>query len=297
MDPTGAFGGRVAGGPPILLDGALGTELERRGVASGLPLWSTHALLEAPEVVAAIHREHAAAGAEVLTAASFRTQRRTLARAGMGERAEELTRRAVELARRAATASIRPVWVAGSAAPLEDCYRPELAPEASVCEREHREHAEHLARAGADLIAAETLGTVREAVAAARAAAATGLPFWVSFVCDEDARLLSGEDLAEAIEAVRGSGPVLVAVNCAPPSTVARCLPVLADSGLPFGVYPNLGAPLADGHGRTHDCTPERLADLARGWLAAGARLVGGCCGTRPEHVRALATVLSGTRG
>lgn len=293
MDSTGAFRERVAAGPPILLDGALGTEIERRGIPAGLPLWSSHALLEAPDAVVAIHREQAAAGAEVLTAATFRTQRRSLARAGLGERGEELTRRAVELARHAAEASGRRIWVAGSASPLEDCYRPDLVPEAAACEREHREHADNLARAGVDLIAVETLGSVREAVAAANAAAATGLPFWVSFTCGENGRLLSGEGLSGALERVGASGPLLVAVNCVPPSTVARCLSVLAGSGRPFGVYPNLGAPLPNGVGRTHDCSPDQLADLARGWCGAGARLIGGCCGTRPEHVRALAAVLA----
>ncbi len=93
---------RILSGRPLLLDGATGTELERRGVPSALPLWSAHALLESPQTVAEIHAEYVAAGAEVLTANTFRTQRRTLERAGMGERAEELTALAVSLARRGA---------------------------------------------------------------------------------------------------------------------------------------------------------------------------------------------------
>lgn len=288
---TGTFAQRFAGAPPVILDGALGTELERRGVETGLPLWSTHALLEAPETVESIQREYAQAGAEVLTAGTFRTQARTLARSdvpGLADRAEEITARAVDLARRAASAVDAPVWIAGSAPPLEDCYRPDLVPDAGACEREQREHVFNLARAGVDLIAIETMNTVTEAAITARAAAATGLPFWVSFGCTKDARLLSGEPLSEAIEAVRPANPVAVGVNCLPPSAVASCLPVLAASRLPFCVYANLGAPEGDGS-RSEERSPAAFAADARTWLDAGATMIGGCCGTRPDHLRALA--------
>ena len=282
--------------PPVVLDGALGTELERRGVATGLPLWSARALLCAPEAVLAIHRDYLAAGAEILTANTFRSQRRTLAREGHGARAAELTSLALRLARRAAREAARPVFVAGSAAPLEDCYRPDLVPGDEALAREHGEHAEQLAAAGADFILAETMNCVREAAAAARAARATGLPLLASFVCGAGARLLSGEPLAEGLAAVVAHGPLAVGVNCLPPAELAPCLAALAGSGLPFFVYPNLGSPDPErGFAPREDCTPEVFASLARAWIAAGAALVGGCCGTRPGHVRALAELVRGS--
>jgi len=285
---------RLAKGPPLLLDGATGTELERRGVPCELPLWSARALLDAPEVVAEIHAEYVAAGAEVLTADTFRTQRRTLARAGLGERARELTGRAVELARRAAEAAPRRVWVAGSMAPLEDCWHPERVPDDVALAREHAEHAENLRAAGADLLCVETLGTRREALAALHAARASGLPTFASFACDAQGRLLSGEPLAEVLAALRPLAPLAVLVNCLPPSHVEPALAALRACGLPFGVYPNLGAPVAGAGRRTEDLDPAALAALARRWVVAGARLVGGCCGTTPAHVRALAEALRG---
>lgn len=276
--------------PAALLDGALGTELEARGFPTPLPLWSARALLERPSLVASIHADYARAGAELLTADTFRTQRRTLLRGGVGERAAELTRLAVSLCLEAAAAAPRPAWALGSAAPLEDCYRPDLVPEGDALAREHGEHAELLAAAGADGILVETMNCVREAAAAARAAAATGLPVLVSFVCGAGARLLSGERLEAALSAVAEVAPLAVAVNCLPPAEAEACLPILAASGLPFGVYPNLGAPDPErGFAPSHDCSPAELAARARGWLAAGASFVGGCCGTRPAHVRALA--------
>lgn len=282
---------RLVTGATVLLDGALGTELERRGAASTLPLWSTHALLHHADLLREIHGEYARAGAEILSANTFRTQRRTLGRAGLGHEAAELTKRAVAIARRAAKDANRSgVWIAGSAPPLEDCFRPDLAPGDDALSREHAEHARNLATAGVDLILCETQQTIREARAAARAAAAVGLPFFVSFICAPEARLLSGERLADAIEAVAASGPAALLVNCLPLHDAERCLGVLASSGFPFGVYANLGAPSEPGGtGWVADASPEEFVAGVEPWLEAGARIVGGCCGTRPDHIRALA--------
>ncbi len=283
---------RIREGRPIVLDGALGTELERRHIPSALPLWSTHALLEAPWAVRAIHGDHARAGAEILTAGTFRTQQRSLAHAGIPLRARELTQTAVNLARDAASSVSGRVWVAGSAAPLEDCYRPDLAPDETTAQREHEQHAKNLADAGVDLILIETQNTIREARAAARAAAATGLPFLVSFVSWESATLLSGEPLARACDEVLAHGPAALLVNCLPAAAVERCLQVLRATGVPFGAYANLGPPLDEsgptGSRRREDLTPDEFATYALTWLAAGAQIVGGCCGTQPEHVRAI---------
>jgi len=284
-----ALAERLATGPPLVLDGALGTELERHGADAGLPLWSARSLVEDPALVARIHAEYAAAGAEVLSADTFGTQARSLAHGGLAARARELTILAVRLAREAAGPAR---WVAGSAPPLEDCYRPDRVPDAAALAREHGEHARNLVDAGADVVLVETMNTAREAAATVAAAREAGAPVWVSFVCDEAARLLSGEPLAEALAAVAPLGPAAVGVNCLPPRAVAPCLPVLADSGLPLLVYANLGAPTEEGgFARTDDLSPEDFAAHAAGWLEAGAAAVGGCCGTTPAHVAAIAAV------
>ena len=281
---------RLRAGPALLLDGATGTELERRGAESTLPLWSAHALLHDPALVGRIHADYVEAGAELLTANTFRTQRRTLERGGVGEQAPALTARAVALARAAAAGGDRPVHVLGSAPPLEDCFRPDLVPDDDSLAFEHGEHAANLSAAGVDAILVETMNTIREALAALRAARATKLPTLVSFVCWDGPRLLSGELLREAVAAVRAEQPTALLANCLPPSNVAACLAVLAESGLPFGVYANLGAPLDErGRERSEDCAPERFAAHAASWLAAGATLVGGCCGTTPAHIRGIA--------
>jgi homocysteine S-methyltransferase len=265
---------------PLLLDGATGTELERRGVRSDLPLWSSWGLLEAPDAVRRIHLDYLQAGVDALTAATFRTHARSLAAGGVEGRAAELCALAVRLAREAAEAAGRDALVLGSAAPLEDCYHPERVPGEDALAREHAQHARHLVRAGADAILVETINALREGVAAARAAREAGAELLVSFVCDRDGRLLSGEPLAEAIDAVACFAPAAVGVNCLPPDAVDACLPVLRRAGLPFLVYANAGAP-----GTT---TPEAYAAAGLRWASAGAACIGGCCGTTPAHLRAL---------
>jgi S-methylmethionine-dependent homocysteine/selenocysteine methylase len=273
-----------------VLDGALGTELERRGSPCALPLWSAHALLRAPDLVRAIHGDYARAGARALTANTFRTQAHVLARVGLAARAGELTALAVRLAREAAQeAAAEGILVLGSAAPLEDCYRPELVPDEATLAREHAAHAQNLVRAGVDAILLETMNSAREAEAALRATREAGASALVSFVCGAEARLLSGEPLAEAIARVVPLGPLAIGVNCAPWSVLAACLPVLRAAALPFFAYANLGAPSESGE---RALAPAAFAREAARWADAGAAWLGGCCGTTPAHIAALAVLL-----
>src|SRR5262245_94057 len=124
----------------IILDGATGTELTRRGVSTTLPLWSAAALLTHPGVVEAIHRDYVVAGAEIIVANTFRTNVRTLRAAGLLDRAPEMNRRAIELARRAAQSKIqnrKSKVVAASIAPVEDCYHAERVPDYETLLAEH----------------------------------------------------------------------------------------------------------------------------------------------------------------
>jgi len=200
----------------------------------------------------------------------------------------------------AQAAPARECFVAGSQAPLEDCYSPELVPPQAECEREHAEMAQHLAAAGVDLILVETMNTIRAAVAATRAARATGLPVLTSFVCRSDGRLFSGETVSSAVQAVAGLGVAGLLINCTPSTTIHQPFGELrADmkaqsSSVPIqGLYANIGHTNdIDGWTMTQDVTPLEYARLASGWLAQGANLIGGCCGTTPAHVAALRLML-----
>lgn len=303
---------RLAAAPLILMDGATGTELDRRGVATELPLWSAAALLEAPEVLRQIHADYLAAGARIITANTFRTHGRSLAASGLHERAEELTTLAVRLAREAVEEAstqalgqdkeldTKAPLVAGSLAPLEDCYSPELVPPPDQCELEHQQMARYLQRAGVDLILVETHNTIREAKVAAKAASSTGLPFGVSFTCRSDGRLFSGESVTEAARALLSLEPALMGINCTPSTTILQPLTALAQAtpaSMPLVAYANIGHTDAiSGWTNTDDVTPETYASLVQDWLKVlGPRLklIGGCCGTTPAHIQAVGRMLN----
>jgi S-methylmethionine-dependent homocysteine/selenocysteine methylase len=288
---------RLNRGELILLDGALGTELSRRGVPTPLPLWSAQALFEAPDVVGAIHEEYVRAGADIITANTFRATPRSLAKVGRAAEAEQILKTAVTLAREAVerTRGGREVLIAGAMAPLEDCYHPDLAPEQAAAEREHAEQAVRLARLGVDLLLIETMNSSAEAKAALRGAKPAGIPVLVSFICRNAREVWNGEALADAVRAVEALKPDAILVNCVGPDVAAECLEEMARATrLPIGCYPNAGEPdMAQGSWRFDPSwTPQRFAEAATGWVARGAQIIGGCCGTGPDHIRALRTAL-----
>ncbi len=280
---------RLADPRPILLDGATGTELERRGVDTSTPIWSAMALLDAPQLVEQIHREYLEAGAEVIITNTFRTHRRNLEQVGMGEEAARLTALAVAIAQKAVRASGRQAFVAGSMSPLENSYSANALPR-EVYLAEHSEMARDLAATGVDLLLVETISTIREAEAAAEAAQATGLPYGVSFIFKIDGRLFSGESLADAVEAVEKHSPNFLGINCTPAPSLHNALAQLrAATNLPIAVYANPSHTEDYIHwGEAEAAKPTVYAEYAQQWIDGGAHLVGGCCGTGPEHIAAI---------
>ncbi len=280
----------------LILDGAMGTELQRRDVDTGLPLWSANALIAHPEVVLQIHKDYIAAGADIITTNTFRTTRRTLRRANLPDRSMQLTANAVELAQRARESfPNREVLIAGSIAPLEDCYRPDLVPSDEELREEHTELAERLANADVDFIMLETMNTIREAYAACSAATSTGKEVVVSFICNKEGNLYSGEQLAEAITTITELRPAAFSLNCVSPRYLEPAITNLkAHTNLPFGVYGNVGLPESEQRGWefTHDILEDEYADYARQWHRSGASIIGGCCGTTPEYIGAIVNAL-----
>ena len=269
---------------PLLLDGATGTELHRRGVNTGLPLWSANALLDDrdSQTLKQIHLDYLNAGVDIITANTFRTHARSLAKGGCGHRARELTLKAVAIAREAGAKN-----VAGSIAPLEDCYSPQLVPGDKDCEREHGEMIQNLAEAKADYFLIETMNTIREAAIAAKAAARIGgIPVIVSFVCGIDGKLLSGESLSDAARAVIDLGVDIIGVNCVSAPHIKACLDQLRSFNKPLIAYGNIGhSDDRVGWTNTDAVDPEAYARYAMTW---DAQIIGGCCGTTPDHIRHL---------
>ena len=277
--------------PVTILDGPMGTELLARGVPTPLPGWSAHALESAPEVVREIHRAYREAGAEIHTTNTFRT------RPVLFEDWEALARRAVRLAREGGVER-----VAGSIAPLEDCYRPDLSPAAkdpSGTRAAHRALAEVLADEGVDLFLCETFPSTAEGLLAAEVAVATGIETWLSFTAGPEADLLTPAEVAAAAREARERGVAAVLVNCIPARVTLAYVEALAEAVggvLSFGAYANAGH-VDEGMGWSAvPGAPDAYADHAESWVRAGATLIGGCCGTGAEHVAALARRLGSVR-
>ncbi|MBT5019039.1 MAG: homocysteine S-methyltransferase family protein [Planctomicrobium sp.] len=271
----------------LVLDGATGTELERRGFQLNAPGWSASAIREAPELLLEIHRDYIAAGAEIVTTNTFRTHNRNLGDTKWAGESRVLTIEAVKIARQAAGEA----YVAGSIAPLEDCYSPQLTPPQADLEKEHQQMVENLIAAGVDLIIAETQLTIRESETIARICSTYPLPFILSFTCGRDGKLLSGESLAAAAEAVLLYSPAALLVNCLPVEEVLDRMIELrsVDSRIPLGAYANSGRLRSDGTWEsTLGINPAVYAEFAQTWKEFGIRIVGGCCGTTPRHVSCL---------
>ena len=279
----------------------MGQELARRSASPPTPLWSSQALLDEPDLVAALHREYIEAGAEVVTLASYSATPERLARDGQGLRFESLQGAALDAARRARDAAGRAeVRIAGSLPPLVGSYHPETMPAEEVALASYRRIVECQAP-GVDLILCETMASVDEARVAATAALESGLPVWVALTVDDDrsGRLRSGESIAAARTALEPLGIAALLLNCSTPEAIDAAWPALAGASLPVGAYANAftsvtalepGGTVAALEART-DLGPDAYAERAARWVAGGASIVGGCCETTPAHVRAMAAL------
>lgn len=301
---TPPFDGILARYGNVVLDGGLGTELSRRGADLHDRLWSAKALVESPDLVRDVHASYFAAGADVAIGASYQASFEGLAAQGLGtEAAASLLRRSVELARSAAGEAGGERLVAASIGP----YGAFLGNGAEYTGRYDRDedglvafHAprmEALAEAAPDLFAVETIPSVVEAAALVRALERVPqIPAWISFSCRDGTHLCDGTPFERAVD-VATSSPTVVAVgvNCTSPLHVTSLVEIAADhTALPVVCYPNRGAfwePL-----RKVWVDPPRqdprpsLRPLD--WREAGARLIGGCCGTTPDDIAAMSRAL-----
>lgn len=309
----------LADGGIVLLDGGLATELEARGHDLNDPLWSARLLLEGPEAppgdaharaamegpeaIVAVHRDHLAAGADVAIAASYQASLPGLRARGLSDdAARDVLRRAIALARRACDEAAptrppsrpRPLAVASLGAYgafLADGseYRGDYAVDDATLHRYHHERLQVLAPL-ADLVACETIPCLREAEVLADVLSSFPTPAWVSLCARDDAHVGHGETIERCVAAVTGVPSVIaVGVNCCAPAHVEPLVQrIAAVTSLPIVAYPNAGERYAHGGWCGDRIDPDALARLAVRWVAAGVRLLGGCCRTTPAHVAAL---------
>lgn len=298
--------------PVVVLDGALATELEGRGCDLNDPLWSARVLLESPDLIFDVHTDYFAAGADCATTASYQASFEGFARRGLSAiQAAELMRLSVRLALEARDAfwadaanrvgRLRP-FVAASVGPygafLADGseYRGDYGLTESELMDFHRPRLAVLAESGADILACETIPCLLEASALLRLLEAfPHVSAWFSFSARDGAHTNHGETILECV-ALLGAHPQVAAigVNCTAPEFVNELVGhARAATSKPILAYPNSG--------ERYDATRKRwngessctdFSTQARDWYASGARVIGGCCRTTPDHIRELATTL-----
>ena len=274
-----------------LLDGAMGTELMRAGLDLPLPIWSGDVNLTHPDYVRRIHEAYLTAGADILTTNTFRATPRAYRNNGYEEheaiqRSHESLERAVELARQTAGADI---IVAGSIAPLEDCYEPDLFPGIEFPQREFRELAIWLQDAGIDVILFETMGSWPEIKTALSATVDLQIPRWLSLILKNSNTLLDGTDLLNVLSEIKDYGIEMVLLNCSLCSVTADAVDLLLTNWKgAWGVYPNVGVAMPTKEGVIEEkLTIKEFAKEINTYLTSGANVVGGCCGSNPDYIRA----------
>ncbi|MEM7428355.1 MAG: homocysteine S-methyltransferase family protein [Pseudomonadota bacterium] len=299
------FEDRLARDEPVLMDGALGTELERRGVPVDVKSWSAVAMTDHGGIVRDVHADYVRAGAELHIVNSFALGRQVLEPAGYGDRVAEFNRQSVELCRQAVQQVVRgrPQWIAGSLSTFAESSDRSALPKGPELRTNYREQAGLLSEAGVDALALEMLCDVDITLDAFAGALPTGLPLILGFTCQwsvdgTEVETQSGigmapVPLADVLEAVMaevpGGAPVIYAIMHSDLDVTTAGLELLQAMWTgPVAAYPNSGT----FHQLRLDfedvCSPEAFADAAAGWIGSGVDIVGGCCGIGPAHIEAL---------
>jgi homocysteine S-methyltransferase len=279
----------------VVLDSAMGTEIQRLGYKTYLPLWTAPANEEAPDLVKKIHEDNIRAGADIITTNTFRTIRWTYSKIGQVDKAKELTKKAVGIAQNATKSTLSDILVAGSISTLEDCYEPMNVPSAEILEEEHQYQVDLLASLGVDFILVETINSIIEAKATSEAVTNAGIPFILSFVTDGNGSLLSGESINDAIKSIASYSPEAIMLNCAPLEVINQDFKILCNN---YSGYKGL---YANGCGYPHDelgwefddsyDASEKYVTYFTKWKNKGLKIIGGCCGTNSDYIKAISQV------
>ena len=281
----------------LVADGGTGTAYQQLGLPIGVA--PEEWIEEHPERVLAVHQAFLDAGADIILTASFGGTSLRLRDTPLAGRTTQVNRRAAELAREAAN-SHGDALVAGSMGPTGMLVEPlgDLTP--ALAASAYAEQAAALAQGGVDLLLLETFFAIEEALAAIEGVRrVTDLPLVVSFSFDRGLRTMMGLSPGQVVRAIAPLGVAAVGANCGRSlddmEAVLREL-VAANAGVPLWIKPNAGLPRMHGDRAQYDTTPQTMADYADRFVRAGARVVGGCCGTSAQHLAAMAAAVKNRR-
>jgi methionine synthase I (cobalamin-dependent) len=288
MDKSNPFTTAADNKRPLILDGAIGSQLQQAGVPSHKKAWMTFANTDHPEIVLRIHRDYIAAGADIITTNTFRTNPAALSEFSR-EKKEELLRAALKLALEAKVG--KNVYVAASNAPAEDCYQQDRTLSLKELKHNHHEHISLLMDNGADFILNETQSHFDEIKIICEYCANNDIPFVMSIYLDENLKLLSGEAPAEVIRFIRDYGPLAMGFNCISP---AQFHAAEKDFNYNWGYYLNCGSGNPEDSIITCGFSPEDYLSLVKDTMIYSPSFIGACCGSGPEHIIKIKEYLDG---
>jgi methionine synthase / methylenetetrahydrofolate reductase(NADPH) len=277
---------------PVLCDGAMGTLLYAKGIFINRSYDELN--LSQPDLIRGIHHEYLQAGAEIIETNTFGGNSFRLGRHSLADKVNDVNRAGVRIAREAAKSF--DVWVAGSVGPLGTRIEPLGKTSFQEAREAFRQQIEVLVEAGVDLLILETFGYMEEihqAMLAARDVSAS-IPLVAQVTIDEDGNCLDGSDPQTFVPKLMEWGADVIGCNCSvgPVAMLDAMERVRAATSLPLAAQPNAGIPRSVDGRNIYLCSPEYMASYARKFVAAGVRLVGGCCGTTPEHIRVMKSAL-----
>jgi methionine synthase / methylenetetrahydrofolate reductase(NADPH) len=277
---------------PVLCDGAMGTLLYAKGIFINRSYDELN--LSQPDLIRGIHHDYLQAGAEIVETNTFGANSFRLARHSVADKVRDINRAGVRLAREAAKSF--DVWVAGSVGPLGTRIEPLGKTSFQEARDAFREQIQALVESGVDLLILETFGYLEEihqAMLAARDVHAS-IPLVAQVTIDEDGNCLDGSDPQTFTPKLAEWGADVIGCNCSvgPVAMLDAMERVRALTSLPLAAQPNAGIPRSVDGRNIYLCSPEYMASYARKFVAAGVRLVGGCCGTTPDHIRVMKSAL-----
>ena len=275
---------------PLILDGAMGTELKNHGIDIPLPIWSADANLDHPKVVETIHSEYISAGADIITTNTFRTTAWTYRRAGYTpikakQRARDSLLKAVECAQNASNKTVK---IAGSITAVEDCYSPEKFPGKRVAEDMYGETLEWMLDGGVDFILFETMGNIHEVTLAMEMTQDFPLPIWLSLIMKDSVHILDGTPIQDILTMIHKFKVDCLLTNCNQLETTLSSIDQFNARWIgKWGTYPNLGC--TDYENDYFDIIDEsNFCDGMASILDKDPDVIGVCCGSRPSHIKLL---------
>ena len=282
---------------PLIIDGAMGTELMNLGVDLPLPLWSSVANFDEYDKVVDIHKRYINAGSDIITSNTFRTTARTFKKAGYTDgKANEISKRCTSEAIKAAKEAIndKNVLLAGSIAPLEDCYEPDRFPGKIKARKEFEEIIQNIDSCGVDIFLFETMGNFEEIETILELSRGLNQKRWLSIVLKNETSILDGTSLEKTIKLLKNYELDMLLINCTPIDVITNSLDLFTSlwDGR-WGTYPNAGKNMPSKEGKFESKVEDNLfSDTLERYLNLGALVLGACCGSTPNTIRKIRDII-----